>query len=581
MAIKYYVTDTSLSERFPLYTRANVGEVFPDPVTPLTSDTVLAFAEEGWRDAWVRMGAFDADEFPEGDFCQLGVAGGYCYLNASLIRLFGVRAPGLTWQDMDAQFFGAQPGIPDYVEFPGDDRPDLTEKIGGTFMWVLGQNSLGALTELTDDRNATKKLRAERPDFSALSDRELWERYDSLIPMHRLLFSHHLFATYMATVPVGIISAVATAVGRPDLIMPLIAGIGEVDSAEPSHAMWSLGRLVAGSPELTAAFDAGAPELLDRLRASGSPDATAFLAQFASFLHEYGSRGPNEWESRSPTWETRPELAVSAIDRMRFATEEQDPAKMNATRAVEREAAAATLLAMVEADPATHGQLAAAVGATKAWLPGRERTKTNNIRLIHEMRMPMRELGRRMVALGAFDEIEDFGFVRLAEIETLLTNPSSLTQEIRARRTEYARLLELVPPFVFNGSTDGPDTWPRRDAAVENMLGLGDVLQGMSGCTGVVEGRARVILDSNDPTALDPGDILVAPITDPSWTPLFVPAGGVVVDVGAPLSHAIIVSRELGIPCVISATDATRRIPNGAMIRVDGTTGTVTILEMP
>ena len=91
MAIKYYVTDTSLSERFPLYTRANVGEVFPDPVTPLTSDTVLAFAEEGWRDAWVRMGAFDADEFPEGDFCQLGVAGGYCYLPAFLCcktRLF-------------------------------------------------------------------------------------------------------------------------------------------------------------------------------------------------------------------------------------------------------------------------------------------------------------------------------------------------------------------------------------------------------------------------------------------------------------------------------------------------------------
>ena len=581
MATKYYVTDTSLSERFPLYTRANVGEVFPDPVTPLTSDTVLYFAEEGWRDAWVRMGAFDADEFPEGEFCQLGVAGGYCYLNASLIRLFGVRAPGLTWQDMDAQFFGAQPGIPDYVESPGDERPDLTEKIGATFGWVLGQHSLSALTELTDDRNHTKKLRAERPDFATLSDRELWECYNRLIPTHRLLFSHHLFATYMATVPVGIITAVATAVGRPDLIMPLIAGIGEVDSAEPSHAMWALGRLASGSPELTAAFDAGVAGLLDRLRASGSGDAKAFLSEFDTFLCEYGSRGPNEWESRSPTWETRPELALSAIDRMRFASAEQNPAGMNAARAAEREAAAVTLLAMVEADPATHGQLAAAIASTKAWLPGRERTKTNNIRLIHEMRMPMREFGRRMVATGAFDEIEDFGFVRLAEIETLMTDPASLTADIRTRRAEYAKLLELVPPFIFNGSVASPDTWARRDAPAENLLGVGDVLQGMPGCTGLVEGRARVILDSNDPTALDPGDILVAPITDPSWTPLFVTAGGVVVDVGAPLSHAIIVSRELGIPCVVSATDATRRIPNGARIRVDGNTGVVTILEMP
>jgi pyruvate,water dikinase len=95
----------------------------------------------------------------------------------------------------------------------------------------------------------------------------------------------------------------------------------------------------------------------------------------------------------------------------------------------------------------------------------------------------------------------------------------------------------------------------------------------------VVEGRARVILDPNDPFALGPGDVLVAPITDPSWTPLFVPAAGVVVDVGAALSHAIIVSRELGIPCVVSATDATRRIPDGAMVRVDGGSGVVTVIE--
>ena len=66
---------------------------------------------------------------------------------------------------------------------------------------------------------------------------------------------------------------------------------------------------------------------------------------------------------------------------------------------------------------------------------------------------------------------------------------------------------------------------------------------------------------------------------DPSWTPLFVPAAGVVVDVGAALSHAIIVSRELGIPCVVSATDATKRIPDGARIQVDGDTGVVTVLD--
>ena len=90
-----------------------------------------------------------------------------------------------------------------------------------------------------------------------------------------------------------------------------------------------------------------------------------------------------------------------------------------------------------------------------------------------------------------------------------------------------------------------------------------------------------MILDPSDPTALEPGDVLIAPITDPVWTPLFVTAAAVVVDVGAQISHAVIVSRELGLPCVVSVTDATRKIPDGATVRVDGTAGTVTVLDVP
>ena len=114
MSEKYYVTDSELSERFPLYTRANVGEVFPAPVTPLSGSGVMFRSEIAWREAWERIGAFGMDEFPPDEMAQLGIVGGYCYLNASIIRLFGERAPGLTWKDMDEQFFGAQPGIPPY-----------------------------------------------------------------------------------------------------------------------------------------------------------------------------------------------------------------------------------------------------------------------------------------------------------------------------------------------------------------------------------------------------------------------------------------------------------------------------------
>ena len=94
----------------------------------------------------------------------------------------------------------------------------------------------------------------------------------------------------------------------------------------------------------------------------------------------------------------------------------------------------------------------------------------------------------------------------------------------------------------------------------------------------MVRGRARVLLDAGDPSALEPGDILVAPNTDPSWTPLFVATGGAVVNVDAMNSHAIFVSGELGIPCVVSVIDATKRITDGSMIEVNGDAGTVTML---
>ena len=550
----FTVTDTSLSTRFPIYTRANVGEVFPDPVAPATRSLLLFESELGWRDAYIRMGAFETNEFPDDEFCILGVAGGYCYLNASVMRVFGERAPGLSWKAIDEQFFGAQPGIPDYVEQPGDIRPDLTEQLEQTFGWVFSITDVDQLDRLNDHKARTIDLRASRPDFSSMSDLELWEYAEALFPFHRELFQEHIYVTTLTTVPVGVIQTVATAVGRPDLIMPLIAGVGQVDSAEPSYAMWELSRL--------------------------DPTSNEFASGFEQFRLDFGSRGPNEWEARSPTWDTHPNIALAAIDRMRLAGEEADPRAHQQQRASERAEAAETLLSIVEADSATHGQLAAAIAASGAWLPARERTKTNNIRLIQEVRVPLRELGRRFVERQVFDEIEDFGLVLNEEMEEVFgPTPEGLTERVRERRSTHSQLAEREPEFVFADSPSDPSSWPKRDDVEVEPLAAGDSVQGLPGCPGVSEGVARVVLDSSDPTALGPGDVLVAPSTDPSWTPLFVPAGGVVVDVGAALSHAIIVSRELGIPCVVSATNATRRIRDGARVRVDGNTGVVTVLD--
>jgi pyruvate,water dikinase len=120
---------------------------------------------------------------------------------------------------------------------------------------------------------------------------------------------------------------------------------------------------------------------------------------------------------------------------------------------------------------------------------------------------------------------------------------------------------------------------PRRGAKDVKPAEAGDVLQGQGASAGVARGTARVVLDTANIAEFQPGEILVAPQTDPSWTPLFMVSGAVVVDTGAMGSHAMIVSRELGIPCAAGVTEATRRIPTGATVEVDGSTGTVTVIS--
>jgi len=580
-----WLVETELSEKWDFYTRANVGEVFPDPVAPLSFSYMQVGnepgpAEKGFQRAYIRFGSHAPEEFPADACTFLGVTGGYCYLNASAMRLLGHRAPGMTAADIDYAFFGDAPGVPPFEPVDGDDRPDLTEKIAKTFEWIF------SATDLPDVRaheEMVNRLRRDRPDLRDLSDRELLDRNLDLFDTYfEDLFAEHIFISACATVPIGTISGVCEAVGRPEDTLKLLAGLGDVESAAPSMAMWDLGRLAADSEVLGAIFDAGISDLEDRLRAGTDlPEVAAFVGKFDDFLVEFGSRGPNEWEQRCPTWETDPNLALAAIDRMRLSEPTRSPFVHNAERAAERERLGVEIAGMLDGDPETQGRFLAALHAATVFMPGRERTKTNCVKLIQEGRMGAHELGRRRVAAGHFHHHTDFALLTRDELVREVDNPGTFTPQLREREALFNEVAALQEPFLFTGGRPDMSTYSRRSAADVESLAAGAALVGVGGCPGVVRGVARVVLDSHDPTALAPGDILVAPITDPSWTPLFVPAEGVVVDVGAPLSHAIIVSRELGIPCVVSATDATKRIPDGALIEVDGTTGVVTVIETP
>ena len=115
-----WICDGEPSPRYPIWTRGNVGEVFPWPVTPATWTLgVMQCAEPGWRDALARFGAFDVSEFSDERTEIIGCFGGYCYLNASVTRILGVRTPGLTPEQMDYSLWGEMEGVPPYEPVPG------------------------------------------------------------------------------------------------------------------------------------------------------------------------------------------------------------------------------------------------------------------------------------------------------------------------------------------------------------------------------------------------------------------------------------------------------------------------------
>jgi pyruvate,water dikinase len=193
----------------------------------------------------------------------------------------------------------------------------------------------------------------------------------------------------------------------------------------------------------------------------------------------------------------------------------------------------------------------------------------------------MAELGRRLHAEGHLEEPRHVMMATDDELDMLVADPASLTGTLAHRCDEWRELFDVeIPIWVDGRKPISPmSELPRRGAKDVKPAEAGDVLQGQGASAGVARGTARVVLDTANIAEFQPGEILVAPQTDPSWTPLFMVSGAVVVDTGAMGSHAMIVSRELGIPCAAGVTEATRRIPTGATVEVDGSTGTVTVIS--
>jgi pyruvate,water dikinase len=577
MQEKIWICDDEPSKRFPVYTRANAGEVFAVAVSPLTWTTFGRLAwEVGFREALYDMGVFTPDEFrPVGQCDVVGCFGGYVYLNVSVTRLIGVRIPGLTVEAIDASFFGGQPDAPPYRRDPGDENAERSEQVSA---WLASLPDSDPKKATDVYRRRVDEVVAKRPDFATLSDAALLEYFRSLMPDSQQLLRRHMVNTHASNVLTGVIAQFSQAVGAGELAAKITAGVGDVDSAGQSFDLWELSRQVKSSPVVSAAFDMGVDGLLGRLRTNADPETKHFLEQWDAFIDRWGFLGSDVWEFRSSTYRTNPEMVLRMLNRTRQAPDSAAPKARAARLIAEREAAIAEVAARLAGDAAAQGQFTGAARAAGNYLAARERSKVINTHLNDEARTTIRELGQRLVKRGILRRWEDVVLVTNDEADDFVANPAAYTELISERSALLEVLASKEPPFVFEGEPSPLSTFKDRTLGKSGKAATaGTQLTGIGVSPGRYSGRARLIRSLAMDSELEPGEVIVAVTTDSTWGPLFMAAGAVVVETGSTISHAAIVSRELGIPAAVSVNNATQQIVDGARITVDGNTGTVTL----
>jgi pyruvate,water dikinase len=196
------------------------------------------------------------------------------------------------------------------------------------------------------------------------------------------------------------------------------------------------------------------------------------------------------------------------------------------------------------------------------------------IRRFGLVRSMLLDSGRQLVARGVLERPDDLFFLRVTELQQLAAGARRDWRTlVVGRRQAYAREMtrRQIPRLLLS---NGQTFYEGMDAA--GTAG-GDVIVGSPVSPGVVEGVVHIVLDPRG-AQLAPGEILVCPGTDPAWTPLFLAAGGLVMEVGGLMTHGSVVAREYGIPAVVGVHQATTRLQSGQRIRVDGSAGRVTVL---
>ncbi|WP_077089112.1 sugar epimerase family protein [Mycobacterium rhizamassiliense] len=535
--------DTPIDPRFPTFLATNLSEALPGPFSPASASATV----RGLRASAVCV----AERLRPGGMIQREIA-------MRMVAVFAHRLYGAittahfmaetvpfvkpTTVVSNSGFFG-----PSMAALPifGEERPHSgTGRIRKQLrtvrnIGVFGVNLIGLSAgapldtrEFVADVDRLERLTDGDP--TRLDDRRLL----SLISLARDQVVHGWVLAAGSFLLCAAFNVLLRGLCGRDTAAP--AG-PELVSARSVEAMQRLVVAAQRDPKVGALL-AEPGDRLDKLAVEAPEFHAALLAELALIGH----RGPAELEMRSTSYADDPELLVRMVTRA-----------MSAGPAGQPRAPRIPLRAKPIAALATQQ------------LRDREVRRDKVVRANWVLRKLLREYGRRSFEAGIFAAADDVFYLLVDELDAL---PANVGEVVARRRAEQRRLVTVAPPTVFSGSWQPTTT---SSAA----LASGDTMRGVGVCGGRVRGRVRIVRPETIDD-LQPGEILVAEVTDVGYTAAFCYAAAVVTELGGPMSHAAVVAREFGFPCVVDVQGATRALPSGALIEVDGATGEIHVLEL-
>ncbi len=558
-------------EEKQVWTNFNLGEVVPDVATPMTASVLESVFRPLFQPVAALVGA-DLSRAP-----LAGRVAGRFYFNLTVCFAAGHpfwlalgRSP-----DADDRLVEAMGGHQGDLDIPEDDFPDLG------FSWLkylaMTPGNLWALYRHRPSQAARflKRFRdingtLRSLDVGAMETSDLVKTYCQSItdcmPQWNLLY---LVGRTWVLPLLDTISRDWLGETDNTLISRLFTAQGGMADTEAGLELWQLACLARDDPATEEAVQSG--RSWEAIRTSLCP---AFVQAWQDFMSEHGHHGRGELEFCNARWHEQPDYILQMIRAYLQASEQVDPLARRDRLIVEREELTEQCRRRLR-NPLKRWLFSRALLNAGALGRDRENWKNEAVVWFAAQRRLLLALGDRLTAQGLLTCRDDVFFLTVEELAPVThgTAEFDLAERIGQRRAEYAWNAAQNPTHVVVGSFD-PEKHTARPVEADTTE-----LKGLGVSPGTVVGPARVILRADNHETVGPGEILVAPFTDPAWTPYFVPAAGVVMDLGGALSHGSIIAREYGLPAVVNVGCATQVIRTGQRIEVDGARGVVRILR--